>query len=126
VGRLGAIVAWSLVNCTVSLVVRTVGEHFGSVGRVIESVLGLAWSLTTYLVLPLLAVERESVPGAFRRSQDLFRRTWGTNITASLGIGVLAMIAVLVPVAVLLAAGLVLGDTFFRSCSRARRCVRWR
>ncbi|MBV8933050.1 MAG: hypothetical protein JOZ47_16345 [Kutzneria sp.] len=92
----------------------------------IESVLGLAWSLTTYLVLPLLAVERESVPGAFRRSQDLFRRTWGTNITASLGIGVLAMIAVLVPVAVLLAAGLVLGDTFFRSCSRARRCVRWR
>lgn len=103
--RFGAIALWALISCTVTLLLRALSAV--KLGELVEAILGLTWQLTTYLVIPLIVVEQDSVPTALRRSKDLLRRTWGTNlsgtagIAVSLGLTALAGIAVLVGVGVL-------------------------
>lgn len=93
-GRFGPIVLWALASCTVSLLLRAL--EMLKLGQLIEAILGLAWQLTTYLVVPLIVVEQDSVPRALRRSRELLRHTWGTNASGTIGIGVWLLLAALV------------------------------
>ena len=52
---------WAIVSATVSLVLRAIEERAGIVGRIVVGLVGLAWSLVTFLVLPILVVERLGV-----------------------------------------------------------------
>jgi hypothetical protein len=98
-GRVGVIVVWSLVSCTISLLLRLI-EELGFVGRIIEGILGWAWSLITYLVLPIIVVERAPVRNTVRRSRQLLGRTWGQSLVATVGFGLLTTIAVLLTVVI--------------------------
>ncbi|HEX4226525.1 MAG TPA: DUF6159 family protein [Pseudonocardiaceae bacterium] len=99
-GRFGPIVLWSLISCTVSLLLRAL--EVIKLGELIEAILGLAWQLTTYMVVPLIVVERDSVPGALRRSREMLRRTWGTNASGSIGIAVWLLLIALIGVGALI------------------------
>ena len=74
------------------------------VGRIIVSIFGLAWSLITFLVIPVLVVEGVGVREAISRSSEMFRRTWGENVLAQVGIGLIAFLLV-IPGVVLIAIG---------------------
>jgi hypothetical protein len=93
--RAHVLLPWVLVSATVSLVIRFIEERAGILGRVVGAIAGLAWSLVTFLVLPILVVEGIGVGQAVRRSAELFKRTWGENMIANAGIGLLGMLAVL-------------------------------
>ena len=94
--RAHVLLPWALLSATVSLVIRMIEERAGIVGRLVGAIAGLAWSLVTFLVLPLLVIEGVGVGQAVRRSAELFKRTWGENMIANAGIGLLGMVAVLV------------------------------
>jgi hypothetical protein len=49
----------------------------------------------TFLVLPLIVIEGIGVGDAVRRSKDLFKRTWGENVAAQVGFGLLGFLAML-------------------------------
>jgi hypothetical protein len=87
------------VSCTISLLLRLI-EELGFVGRIIEGILGWAWSLITYLVLPIIVVERAPVRNTVRRSRQLLGRTWGQSLVATVGFGLLTTIAVLLTVVI--------------------------
>jgi hypothetical protein len=108
-GRFGAIALWALISCTVSLLLRALGAV--KLGGLVEAVLGLAWQFTTYLVIPLIVVERDSVPNAMRRSRDLLRRTFGTNVRGTIGIAVTLMVTALIGVAALIGVGVLVNAT---------------
>jgi len=98
-GRAGRIFPWALISATVSIILRTIEERFGAVGRIVIGFVGLAWSLVTFLVLPILVMEDIPVSGAIRRSSEMFKQTWGENVAAQIGFGILAFIAALPAVA---------------------------
>jgi hypothetical protein len=104
--RFGGIAWWTLISCTVSLLLRALSAV--RLGGLVEVVLGLAWHLTTYLVIPLIVVEQNTVPRALRRSRDTLRRTWGANVRGSVGIALVLMLAALCGVAVLVGIGALL------------------
>lgn len=106
--RLGGIFQWSLVSATVSLVLRAVQERGGTLGRIVGSIAGIAWSLVTFLVIPVLVIERVSVGDAIRRSSSLFKRTWGENVAAQVGFGLLGFVAIL-PAVLVVALGVAAG-----------------
>jgi hypothetical protein len=109
--RWPALLGWAGISATVSLVLRTVEERLGFLGSIVSNLVGLAWRLTTFLVLPVVMLEGAGVKAGVRRSVELFRRTWGENVAGGAGIGLVGFLLSLAGYAVLLLAGFLLGGT---------------
>lgn len=88
--RAGHILPWALLSATVSVVLRAIQERSGLLGRVVMGFVGLAWTLVTFLVLPILVIEGTGVGEALRRSSAAFRATWGENVAGTAGIGLVS------------------------------------
>jgi hypothetical protein len=105
--RMGPILGYALIAATVGMVLRAISQRSNSIGRLIVSLVGFAWNVATYLVVPTLAVENVGPVEAIKRSADLLRRTWGEQIAGNLGLGgifflvYLAILVVFVPVTIL-------------------------
>ncbi|NND03649.1 MAG: hypothetical protein HKN91_12770 [Acidimicrobiia bacterium] len=91
--RAGKILPWALVAATVSFILRSLEERAGAIGRIVIGLVGMAWAVVTFLVLPIIVVEGHSVGPAVRRSVDLFKRTWGENLAAQVGFGLIGFFA---------------------------------
>ena len=102
--RAGRILPWAIVSATVSLALRAIQERFGFVGRIVIGLVGLAWTLVTFLVLPIIALEGLGVGAAIKKSAHLFKQTWGENVIANAGIGLVGFLAVLAGLPLLLPA----------------------
>ncbi len=87
--RLPQIVGWALLAATVGLILQIIEQRSEKVGRIISSLLGLAWSVTTFLVVPILVVERKGPIDAFKKSASLLKRTWGEQLVGHFGFGVI-------------------------------------
>lgn len=109
--RWPALLGWAGVSATVSLVLRAVEERLGFLGSIVSGLVGLAWRLTTFLVLPIVMLEGAGVKAGVKRSVELFRRTWGENVVGTAGIGAAGVILSLAGYVVLLLAGFLLGGT---------------
>ena len=77
----------------VSVILRTIEERSGIVGRIVISLVGLAWSVLTFLVLPIIVIEGVGATQAIRSSVNLFRKTWGEQLAAQLGLGLVGFVA---------------------------------
>jgi hypothetical protein len=105
--RLPAIIGCAAIAATVGMVLRSLSERTGLIGRLFLGGLGVAWSLATFLVAPVLVVERVGPITAITRSASLLRTSWGEQIGGNVGIGLvfgLAGVAVAVVGAVLFVA----------------------
>jgi hypothetical protein len=93
--RAGRLFPWALLSATVSIFLRALEERAGTLGKVISGLAGMAWSLVTFLVIPVLVMEDLRVSEAVKRSAALFKGTWGENVAARVGFGLLGFLAVL-------------------------------
>lgn len=91
----GRIFGWAMISATVSIVLQALQERAGFVGRLVVGAVGLAWTLVTLLVLPVLVIEQVGVKEAFGRSAEAFKRTWGENVVGNGGIGLVSFLGVL-------------------------------
>jgi hypothetical protein len=85
--RIGPIFGYALISATVGMILRAISERAGFIGRIIISLIGLAWNLATYLVVPILAVENVGPIDAIKRSTALLKRTWGEQFVGNAGLG---------------------------------------
>jgi len=86
--RLPLIFGWALVSATVGVVLRIIEDRSKLIGSIVAGLLGMAWSVITYLAVPVLVVERTGPVETFRRSAAMLKRTWGEQIMGSFGFGV--------------------------------------
>ena len=93
--RAGRIFPWALLSATVSALLRAIEERAGAVGKIVSGIAGMAWSLVTFLVLPILVMEDLRVGDALKRSTALFKQTWGENVAARVGFGLLGFLLIL-------------------------------
>lgn len=84
--RLGTIIAYSVIAATVGTILMAISER-GTLGRIVRSILGTAWNLITYLVVPVLVVENVGPIEAIKRSANLLKRTWGEQVAGGAGMG---------------------------------------
>ncbi len=107
--HIGAILAYALISATVGMILRWLSERGKTLGRIVSSIVGLAWNLATYLVVPILVVEGVGPVEAIKRSANLLKKTWGEQIVGNFSIGlVFGLLAVLliilgIPVFILVA-----------------------
>ncbi len=95
----GAILPWAVLSATVSLILRALEDRAGPLGRFAVGLVGIAWSLVTYLVVPILVLENVTVGAAVRGSSALFKRTWGENVIGNAGVGLVSFLASLPAIA---------------------------
>lgn len=86
--RLPAILGYAAISATVGMVLRSLQERAGFLGRWIIGLIGLAWSLATFLVVPVLVNSDLGPVDAVKRSVELLKQTWGENLIGSAGIGI--------------------------------------
>lgn len=89
--RIGAIIAWAIVAATVGMILRAIQQRAGFIGKLIAGFAGVAWSLATFFIVPVLVLENHSVPESFTRSVDTFKKTWGESMVGSVSIGLIAV-----------------------------------
>ena len=85
--RLPAIIGYAIIAATVGMVLRAISERAGFIGQIIIGFIGLAWSILTFLVVPVLVVENVGPIDAVKRSGALLRKTWGEQLIGGGGIG---------------------------------------
>lgn len=111
--RLGHILGYALIAATVGVLLRMVQERLGVIGRLVVGFLGLAWTVATFLVVPILASQDVGPVDAVKRSVELLRRSWGENLIGNGGLGL--VFGLLMFVAALLAAALIVGAVALQS-----------
>lgn len=95
--RLGVIIPWAIFSWTVGAVLRAIEERAGVVGRFVVGLIGMAFRVVTFLAIPVLVVEELGPLDTLKRSGHLFKKTWGENLAAQAGIGIVSFVA-LIPV----------------------------
>jgi hypothetical protein len=93
--RKGTILQWALVAATVGVILRTLEERLGLIGRLIMRIVGIAWALACYFVVPVLAFEDLTPIDAVKRSAKLFRDTWGEKVIGGFSLSLVSLVLML-------------------------------
>jgi hypothetical protein len=109
--RLPQIAAWALLAATVGMILRAIEEKVDFVGKLVVSLIGLAWTVVTFLVVPVLAVEKLGPIAAVRRSTDLLRRSWGENLAGQFSLSAVGFLLGLPGILVVVLAGFLAAKT---------------
>ena len=59
-------------------------------------IIGIAWWIVTFFMIPMIVLERAGVLDSMGRSTELFKRTWGEDVTSHIGTGLLMFLTILV------------------------------
>lgn len=106
--RLPQILGWALVSATVGLILRAIEERSEWVGQIVAGILGAVWTMTTFLVVPVLVVEGKGPIEAFGRSASLLKKTWGEQIIGNFSFGLIFLLLA-IPGFIVFAIGIALG-----------------
>ena len=85
--KLPSIFGYAVISATVGMVLRAIQERAGFIGRWIAGLLGVAFTLATFLVVPVLVNKDVGPVDAVKESAQLLKRTWGENLIGNVGIG---------------------------------------
>jgi hypothetical protein len=102
--RLPQIVAWAAVSATVGLLLKMLENAHEKLGQIAAAILGTAWTVITYFVVPVVVVEGVGPFTAVRRSLSILRHTWGEALVGGWGIGFFMLLLALPGVALVIAA----------------------
>lgn len=86
--RVVSILGYAAVAATVGLLLQMLRERGGLISRWVTGLFGLAWSVASFLVVPVLVTRNMGPIAAVKESAGLLRQTWGENLIGAGGIGV--------------------------------------
>ena len=101
--RISQISGWAAVSAAISLVMGLLENQGGTLGTVAARLVGMAWSLITFLAVPVIAIEGTGPFETIKRSAALFRERWGQQITGNIAIGAAVFLLGVLPAIVLIA-----------------------
>ena len=86
-GRLPQIAGWAALSATVGLVLRIIENYSEKVGQVVAGLLGLAWTIVSFLAVPVLVIEKKGPFAALAESTKLLKKTWGEQLVGAWSFG---------------------------------------
>jgi hypothetical protein len=117
--RIGLIAQWSLISASVGLLLRVLHDfaaRLGKVGEIIANIviglLGMAWSILTIFVVPVLVYEGLGPIDAIKKSAEVIKKTWGENIIRAIGLGLVQLVVFAIIIAFAFALSYGLGMAF--------------
>lgn len=83
--RLGSILGYAVIAATVGVILRAIQERVGFLGRIIVGMLGVGWTIATFLVVPVLVARDKGPVDSIKDSAALLKQTWGENVIGQAG-----------------------------------------
>ncbi len=103
--RFSQICGWAAVSTAISVVMAALENQGGIAGTIAARLVGMAWSLVTFLAVPVIAIEGTGPFETLKRSAHLFKSRWGAQITGNIAIGGAVFFFGVLPSAIVIAAG---------------------
>jgi hypothetical protein len=85
--HIASILGYAAISATVGMILRAISERAGIIGQIVIGIIGIAWNLATYLVVPVLVMENVGPIEAIKRSTQLLKTTWGEQVVGNFSIG---------------------------------------
>ena len=86
--KVGPILGYAAIAATVGLALQALRNRENNfLIRMLGSGLGVAWTLSTFLVVPVLVQQDVGPIEAIKQSVALLKRTWGENAIGNVGLG---------------------------------------
>ena len=111
--KVGSIFGYALIAATVGMILRAIQERVGFLGKIVVGLLGIGWTMATYLVVPVLVARDVGPVDAVKESAALLKKTWGENVIGQAGLG--SAFVLLTFGALLCGIALVIGAVFTKS-----------
>lgn len=86
-GKIGPILGYAAIAATVGMILRAIQERAGFIGKWVAGLLGVAWTVASYMVVPILVTRNVGPLDAVKESASMLRRTWGENVIGQGGLG---------------------------------------
>ena len=93
--RLPQIAGWALIAASVGMLLRLLQKRSNRLGGIVIGLMGMAWSVLTFLVVPVLVVERKGPVDALRESAAMLKKTWGEQLVGHFSFGIIFFILAL-------------------------------
>jgi Family of unknown function (DUF6159) len=106
--RFSQILGWAAISAAISLVMGVLENQGGVFGEIAARLVGMAWTLVTFIAVPVIAIEGTGPLETLKRSAAMFRERWGQQITGNIAIGGIIFLAGLLPAAILIGGGILL------------------
>ena len=106
--RFSAICGWAFLSTLIGLISVALENQGGALGDIAGRLIGAAWSLVTFMSVPVIAIEGTGPIQTLKRSATLFRDRWGQQITGNIAIGGIVFLVGFLPGVALIAAGVIL------------------
>jgi Family of unknown function (DUF6159) len=106
--RFSQILGWAALSAAISLFMGLLENQGGIFGQIAARLVGMAWTLVTFIAVPVIAIEGTGPMETLKRSAAMFRERWGQQITGNIAIGGIIFLAGLLPAAILIGGGILL------------------
>jgi hypothetical protein len=104
--RFSQICGWAAVNSAISAAMGVLENQGGLGGQIAARLVGMAWSLVTFLAVPVIAIEGTGPVATIKRSASMFRDRWGQQITGNIAIGGAVFLLGILPAVLLIVLGI--------------------
>jgi Family of unknown function (DUF6159) len=114
--KLDVIFAWAgvqlVIGALISIVQSLLREAGGGiVAAIFGGLANLAWTVATFFVIPVIALEGLGPRDAIKRSSAVLREHWGEGVTGSFAIGGIVFLLGFLPAGVLIFLGIVVANS---------------
>jgi hypothetical protein len=106
--RFSQICGWAALSTAISVLMGVLENQGGIGGQIAARLVGMAWSLVTFLAVPVIAIEGTGPVETLKRSASMFRQRWGTQIAGNVAIGGAVFLIGVLPAVILIVAGIAL------------------
>lgn len=97
--KIGKIFGWAVLAATVGTLLKLLQET-GKIGKFVASLIGVAWSILTFFMVPIIIFEDKSVFDSVKESGRLMKEKWGESLTANLSFGIFYLLGMLAAIVV--------------------------
>lgn len=91
--RFGALFIWALITSTVGMILRAIAERSALLGKIVVMLIGAAWNVTTYFVVPTIMIQKLDAVPAIKTSARTFIATWGETLVSNVTLGAVFLLA---------------------------------
>jgi len=86
--RINKILIWSFLSALVGVILREIIERSKLLTRILVAIIGTTWSITTFFIVPVIALEDLSIKKSFGKSIFVIKKTWGETLIVNIGVGI--------------------------------------
>jgi hypothetical protein len=92
--RLPQIAGWALLSAIVGVLLNAI-ESNEKGGRFIRGLIGMAWTVMTYLAVPFIVLDGMGPIAAIKNSISTVRKTWGESLVGHFSLGLIGFLIAL-------------------------------